>query len=241
MSAVYFHSPSCTVALRGPERAYAGHLTNRLAIGLLDLSGYRTRERLEPYISMPYGPVLDDADWARQMELWWGQSGQQGFSVGDVELHPRNITLNTAMVAGGDAVELLARVHATCEIHGYVEGEHRDWLAGIIERGRESRVLRASMGWEQVVTMLRNREDEPVVMSYSVCDAFPNALCHDDQEAFWELEESQQWELSMAWLRGGRKGQVDLHPEMWGRRGFGDPEWSVFDLEAAISEDRGQG
>ena len=30
------------------------------------------------------------------------------------------------------------------------------------------------MGWENVAALLRNRDDAPVVCSYSVTDSFPN-------------------------------------------------------------------
>lgn len=252
MSRVYFHSPSGDAELYGSERAYAGIRTGDMAFSFLGLNHFSTKAR-ETYLPLLPGSYLHTVKPERFLEsfrVWWGGSlTDEKFRVGDVTIDPWNLTLNTAIVAGSCAIELLARIHASCEIHGYVEGPHREWLADIISAGRMDKVLRANQGWEDVETLLRARDDEPVVMSYSVCDSFPDAwkVMGWGSEEDYEQEENRynkwealgsegQWDLGMKWLRKTGEGSVDLHPDMWGLRGFGDPAWSVFDLLEAINE-----
>lgn len=156
---------------------------------------------------------------------------------GGVRLNSRNVDLNTALVAGSDPIALAAKIHGWCESHAWVEGPDRAWLAGVIEHGIETALYRRGMGWEQpreydsgpgVIPLLRSRDDEPVVMSYSVCDGFPdesvgswmppwpdgvprdwNKLTVEQQEQrsarqqqWYELTAEQQWEISMDGLRG---------------------------------------
>lgn len=255
MSRVTFHSPSGEAELRGSERAYAAHATNQLALGFL--TSYRARERYGPLLPAgSYLHVTRDEYWDRTFRTWW-TVGDEVLTLPDVgELAPWTLTLNTALVAGSDPIELLARLHGTCEIHGYVEAEHRGWLADIIEGGQHDKVLRAGAGWDDVVTLLRSRDDEPVVMSYSVTESFPNAhqadwmppwpdgvpkrwdaLTENQQqeradreEAWYELSGDEQWERGLRGLRATGAGNVDLTPDIWGVRGFGNG-WSVFDLE----------
>jgi hypothetical protein len=89
-------------------------------------------------------------------------------------------TLNTSVAMGSDPMRLLAKLHGQCEIHAYVEGPNRAWLADIIEQGIEDKILRVWQkdfygGWPAVVELLRSRDDEPVVTSYSVTEQFPNS------------------------------------------------------------------
>jgi hypothetical protein len=46
-------------------------------------------------------------------------------------------------------VRFLARLHGQCEVHGWVAGKNRAWLADIIETGRETAILRDDMGWRE--------------------------------------------------------------------------------------------
>lgn len=185
-----------------------------------------------------------------------------------VQLHSRNVDLNTALVAGSDPVALAAKIHGWCESHAWVEGAGRAWLADIIDHGLDTGLYRRDMGWERprlcddgpgVVPLLRSRSDEPVVMSYSVCDDFPNAstgdwmppwpegvskdwdaLSAEQQqaregrgEAWYELSSERQWEISMAGLRDDLPW-ARLSPETLREVTFGHPV-TVYDL---ISADR---
>lgn len=156
-----------------------------------------------------------------------------------VELRSKDIDLNTALVAGSDQVALAAKIHGWCESHAWVEGPDRGWLADLIECGLDTGLYRRGMGWEGpggydtgpgVLPLLRARDDEPVVMSYSVTDQFPNAEVGDwmppwpdgvprkwdalteeqqdereqREESWCEIPGERQWEISLAGLRTER-------------------------------------
>jgi hypothetical protein len=178
MSRVTFHSVDGDAELRGSERAYAGGVTSDMTLSMLrDSFGGRERyERLVPADHYLRNGTIKDEHWMDSFKTWWNVGFDSAtFDFDGYRPSPWQIILNTALVMGSDAIELLARIHATCEVHGYVEGEHREWLADIIEVGREDRVLRANQGWEDVMALLRKTDASPVVMSYSVCEGFPNA------------------------------------------------------------------
>ncbi|RCG31933.1 hypothetical protein DQ384_05155 [Sphaerisporangium album] len=194
MSRVYFHTPTDEAELLGAERAHAGVLTHDLAAQhitpVLDPLGELTAHgRL---VGTPRAQLADRFNlYARtggtpNLLIWHGR-----------ELRASSLMLNTALELGDDGVKLMARLYGQCEIHAYVEGPHRAWLADIMERGLATGVLRRGMGWEGkpdhphgkgrgVIPLLRSRDDEPVVMSYSVCDGFPNPVA-------WDWEPPAEW------------------------------------------------
>lgn len=217
MSRVYFHAPSAEAELLGSERAWLGGLCNDLARGILDVQNNyeRIRELMPDRDGYRPFPERSDRDYYERFQQWrmsaelfvtssWGDGGLvwKGNTIDSFSL-----VLNTACRVGGDAVKLAARIHGQCEIHGWCEGKDRAWLAGIIDQGLASGVYRKSlapgrpdgskgepqpMGWENVTALLRSRDDEPVVLSYSVCDSFPNR-----DEAEWEPPDGD--DLRPAW------------------------------------------
>lgn len=130
---------------------------------------------------------------------------------------------------GDDTTIFNARINAQCEIHCYVEGPDREWLAKIIEAGRIDGGIREGAGWESVIQLLRERNDQPVVCSYAVTDQFPNmGVCveaetweiPDDGELDWDdwydLSPEDQWERGMFALRHLNKTRkLRLDPETW--------------------------
>jgi hypothetical protein len=152
-----------------------------------------------------------------------------------------SLVLNTVLVVGNDPLCLYARLHGQCEIHAYVEGPNRTWLANVIRDGLEYGVYRPEAGWESVVTLLRNREDEPVVTSYSICESFPNrdvadwvppgeANEDDDahEDAWYDLDADERWRLAMTALRVDTESLRELQPE--NLRGPFRHEKTMFDL-----------
>jgi hypothetical protein len=86
------------------------------------------------------------------------------------------LALNTALVVGSDPLRLSARVHGSCEIHGWVDGPNRSWLAHVVEEGLASGVLRRAHqtqyeNWPGVVALLRSTSRTAVVMCRT---AWPN-------------------------------------------------------------------
>lgn len=202
MSRVYFHSPSGTAELHGSERAYLGGLCNDMALGVLDVGSWHTDRVTDLVDPREYpAPALYDFE-GRQR---WRQRVETALRVSDREVlswrgHPLgafSLILNTAVVTGSDAVKLGARIHGQCELHAWVDGPNRAWLADVMQQGLDAGVFRSgfwyaatpdgpkdqwsSQGWEKVMELLRSRADEPVVMSYSVCESFPNSTA-----AGWE-------------------------------------------------------
>ena len=114
--------------------------------------------------------------------------------VGGHVVSSMNISLNTALAVGNDAVCVAAKIHGWCEIHPWIEETDRSWLADVIESALDAGIYReeicysgtngdasekrqVSQGWDEVIDLLRDTTRNPgeVVLSCSVCDSFPNA------------------------------------------------------------------
>jgi len=217
MSSVAFHSlDSGTVRVGGAERAWAGVLCTRMMEDILDLDCYPAINEapLSTLIRMlrPGHYVHDfirkgDAHQvARALQitmnveldghvLEWNRQPVEVFAL----------AINTALALGNDAVRFLARMHGACEIHAWIDGRNRWWIANIIEDGLASGVMRTARqtqyeNWPGVIAMLRNSSQSPVVMSYSVTNSFPNfelVSGHDFEKTPWnKMTEAEQ--LAMA-------------------------------------------
>lgn len=212
MSRVYFHTQHATAELRGSERAHLGSLVNDLTAGFLRSTYSQDVEQLLALVKP--GHWLHRVD--RKAPGWlrpWAESftmALTGSLSGEFlqwkgrDIDPFSVCLNTALRYGSDPVRLAARIHGQCEIHAWVDGKNRAWLADLMQQGLDEQVYRAGIwyvdracegspakqpdrkwsdqGWGEVMALLRSRDDGPVVMSYSVCDSFPNRLA-----ARWEL------------------------------------------------------
>lgn len=264
MSRVYFESPSGTAALSGAERAWLDHISRGAAESAWDLQGAFSMERAERLLSMSpevtngqYGAnYLHDSLRETQQANARGNYtlipqflstlrtrldvGGLKLVVHGVELHTRNLELNTTLIAGSDPVALAAKIHGWCESHCWVEGPDRAWMADVIEQGLATGIYRTGLGWESrfvdhdpgggVLALLRERDDEPVVLYDSSGDSFPDELVGDwmppwpegverdwnalteaqeeeraaRREQFAELPEDEQWDISMRGLRETR-------------------------------------
>lgn len=197
MSRVYFHSPSGEAELNGSERAHFGCLVRDAAVRVLDLSDAAHIRRLRELVARDhYLAPMEDAMFARSFETCMRVSSPV-LSFADQPIGMFTLVLNTALLDADDQMRLAARIEGQCEIHAYIEGPNRAWVADMIDRGLETGLYRKGMyvdnradgshgpwrsqGWENVLTLLRSRDDEPVVMSYSVCDSFPNPDAMEDQ------------------------------------------------------------
>lgn len=176
MSRIYFHSQHGEAEVRGSERAYLGTLANDLALAVLDPRLDR-RARLTPLL--PANAYLhamtnrNDQQWWEDFKTWFSVGFRGGLTIDGTEYDPFGIALNTLVAMGNEVLRFCARVHGYCEIHGWVEDDDREWLASVIDQGRRENVLRPDQGWEGVAEFLRTTSG-PVVMSYSVCESFPN-------------------------------------------------------------------
>lgn len=206
MSAVRFHFGEGEVLqVRGMERAAMDFHTQKIAVGAAGLvSGmgpaWDDREAMQKF-----GPYLSKDFWAEGAAekiargLTSSLRDMGIFSWRGERIGMWSLVLNTALAVGSDPIRLCAKIHATCEIHGFFEGKDRDWFAGLIEEGLEDGVFRKdfenlhggrwSMGWPELIEQLRKNDTEPVVMSFTVTDGFP------DPPEDWrpEVEDEERW------------------------------------------------
>ncbi len=257
MSRIYFHSPHGHREIYGTERAWMGGLTLNVATGILATSfctdlacvlppGAYPLSSLEPQFGS--GPRFQSS-----LALWMGGYGNH-WLVDGKPYDCFEMNLNTCLAVGSDPLKLCARLHGQCEIHAYVEGCDRSWLAAIIRRGVTSGVLRDGIGkhdrgqWTNLAEWLESDGDVPVVTSYSVCAQFPNQGVArdggwepkdeaDDGESEWyALSSEERWDICMTALRASGPR---LRPEGWEAYRFGhnkDAFWLWEQVRAATAK-----
>lgn len=246
MSAIYFHTQYEDAAVRGTERFLMGSSIFDVTWGFL--SRFANEEnKTQP---SPLRKLIKPGHYSLNMRgnNAFCESLRNAFSVcmGDLkfvvdgqEIDPWHIQLNTAIDIGGPELALYARLHGQCEIHAFVEGQNRDWLAGIIERGLDIGLYRKDSGWEKVIELLRSSAEHPVFTSYSVCEQFPNGgVCgwedDEDGEGWYELSGEEQWERCVKAMRE-KAGSLELSPTTLQEINFG-ANYNVFDLIEAANK-----
>ncbi len=224
MSRIYFHSEHDDAAeVRGSERYLGSGFGRDIALHALDLGepdSFSWNKALAALIQ----PKLPE-DLRHALTSLKVDGDKYEFVLPDGSRHGVWGTLmNTTLALGSPPVQLMVRLHAQCEIHAWVAGEDRAWLADVIEEGRASGVMRARSGWEEVVALLRSRSAGEVVTSYSVTEPFPNARhagrpCSSDadDEAWYALPTAERWKLGVAALRAST-GELQITPD-----NLGDP------------------
>lgn len=235
MSRIYFHfkgQDDCEIA--GSERAHAGCLVDRLAIGALGLDYSESslfqaiRPKIKTKVSYDWRIGLRTLGMDAWFELPDGQK---------IDRWP--VYLNTALSVGSRPARLLVFLHAQCEIHLWVAGKNRAWLVEIIKEGLESGVMRKglrgySMGWPKLIEALQESDQEPVVTSYSVCDRFPNSLLSnwdpegkedDDGDGWYDLPWETQWDSSFESIQ-----KMELTPEKFSDPRSFAPKLNGFDV-----------
>lgn len=262
MSRIYFHSKDCDDAeVHGSERAYMSCIINELALSVL--SSY-----IEPSFNTKKSPILDfikNPDklyFSRYEDKKFEESFKMSFQsgIGDItfvhkddEIKSFSLALNTAIAVGSDVVQLMARIHAQCEIHAYIKPENFHWMARIIDKGLKLNILRDNQGWEHVIKLLETSK-EPIVTSFSVCDKFPNSYlanwssicnegcdCGADQEEgedceyedWYELDFHKQWDLAWEELEQNTSC-LELTPDGW-EGYFFNKNVSAFDIIKLIN------
>lgn len=246
MSRIYFTSAEREVEVRGTERAHAGVMCTDLLEAVLRIHGTRRYGADSLIRLVPKGSYLWSVKPEARGPMLGVYLGTGGTFVIDGEEHDTfTVALNTLVSMGNDALIFQARLHGQCEIHGWVDGPNREWLAGVIEEGLECGVLRPGTdvhptGWAAVLELLRETDDGPVVTSYSVCEEFPDqevvieaGLWPDgrDRGEWYEMPADEQWTLAVEALR---KVSPEWSPDGWdGRFGSG---LSGFDVRRIADE-----
>jgi hypothetical protein len=239
MSAIYFHSLKSTAAVSGRERGLMGnYCSEALLFALGNLASFRSGEPSWIMKFIPKDCYLHELDYGNESNIKvWLNVGNGSLILPDGPMTMFQLQLNSACALGGNPFKLAARLHGQCEIHCYVEGQNRAWLAGMIDEALAKNIFRAGMGWDKVCELLRSADDSPVVCSYSVCESFPNEgvsewerpAGEENEDAWYDLSEAEQWELAMAGLRKN-DGGLELDPDEWDDFYFGRAPLSGFDV-----------
>jgi hypothetical protein len=246
MSRIYFHSQEGAVEVKGVERAWFGLLAGRFSLGILGLdywsdgaeSPHPIRAFLRPESYLNHSSY-QGTGFVRALETALQVGFDRSLVVHGEPLDCFLMHLNTLMAVGNDPLRLAARLHGQCEIHAWVAGANRDWLAGIVLEGLRRGVFRPRMGWEEVVAFLRLNAALPVVTSYSVCEQFPNqsvgmrggfvrptAVDEEtgeavpDYDAWYELPLGRQWAYALAGLSD--EPSLEMRPDDWVDYHFGE-------------------
>lgn len=86
-----------------------------------------------------------------------------------------NGAINTIIVMGSPPIQFLACFAGLGDPWFWVKGEHRAWLADVIEDGLRIGIFRygitggkpTSFGWDELIVLLRENAELPVVTTYS--------------------------------------------------------------------------
>ena len=242
MSRIIFETQSKSAEVSGSERFHFAHLTSRITSVLLDLEQNTDLilNALPADHYLKHSHNLSRSDLIRQMQTSL-EVDSLNMEVNGRKINSWHLVLNSASNIGGDALKLAVRIHAQCEIHGYVNGENRAWTAGIIEEGLGD-VFRTGMGWESVIELLRESSNEPVIMSYSITDNFRemgysdwlssrlkeldveleeedeegNSYAYLLEEEWYELDDKTRWDLALECLKSESAGRLlEINPEAW--------------------------
>jgi hypothetical protein len=238
MSRIYFHTEhNDTAEVSGAERAHASMTCGDLTILALQVdhlfefdnkpSWIRQFIRKDSYLS---DYAVGDKFFVQALKSALITGFTDVLIENDTVIESLAFNLNTALKIGNDVIKFMARLHGQCEIHGFVEGKNRNWLADIIQDGLDKKILRESIhgvsnGWNKVIELLRSDNSNPVVMSYSVCESFPNSSVttwkpkydeksgEDLHDEWYDLPRNEQWKMSMDAIR--QEPSLELTPDTW--------------------------
>lgn len=224
MSSINFHTFKGTTKVRGSERAYFGITCAEIAWVIIGphAAEYGRPSSLLRYTCPPNHFTTNSVggSFAEAFHIYF-RVGDGALLLGERKVSMFTLQLNTALYMGSNPVKLAARLHGQCEIHAYVEGKNRKWLAEIIRQGRNIGFYREDMGWEEVIALLEESDEGPVVTSYSVCESFPNAhvaqypdVDEDEDAAWYKLSREEQWERALIGLRDSGSG-LEMSPDNW--------------------------
>lgn len=246
MSRIYFHSPERTAEVFGSERAYLGGLTKDFAAGVMAGSAYH-RDEIEKRVKGFYGEgvygrkrVESDYEWEKQFVQWLSISCEGHLVIDGKPIPTFDAVLNTCVASKSPYLALAARIHGTCEIHGYVEAEDCGWFASLLRDALEDNIFRRNprnqwpeTSWEAVADLaaeVHEAGNGPLVMSYSVCESFPSGV--EDGEAD-QLSDEDRWNRGVQVLRSESRRYLRIGPDTLVTHGFQTGK-SLFDLKAEI-------
>ncbi len=253
MSSTTFATSTESVRVAGMERHhYSGLVKGAFFASLGPISDYPPSQPSRYRKFIPEGSRLHRSDnLERDLKMMWGLGEDKDFTgINGDDLF--TVQLNSAIRLGGDALRLAARLHGQCEIHCYVEGPDRAWLADIIDQACKDNIFRLDFGrrqydgYEALTRLLRSADDEPVVCSHSSSNSFPYSMVPDEDEEDDEgegegdsdedggdegISKAVLWQIGLAVLRSEENKLLRIDPANWATYRFGNGT-SGFDLQA---------
>jgi hypothetical protein len=222
MSYVAFHFAEGEVLhLRGMERGYLGHLADSTAVGAIGLTAGtfggvgRVLEQIYPFLDKDFHQGWPPSD--KSLQQRFADNLQNSFfdrplfSWKGKAIATWPLMLNTALAVGSSPIRMAAKIHATCEIHGRIEGPDRAWVADVIEEGLRSCLYRPGF--------------------FTTKNPMAELIIGSKQEGTLTEEDKEQVFVSMGWteiveqLRKSDQGAVVMSYSV--TDGFPDPpkEW----------------
>lgn len=228
MSAIYFKSRDDEAEVTGSERSYMDITTNKIGISLLediDVETIKSKIKKEGYYLSK-----EDANFKESFLLSMRVSNTDIiFEHEEMKLNGFTLMLNTALKSGGDAIKLMSRLHAQCEIHAYIKPENFKWLIKIIQKGLSDCIFRKDHGWEDVIRLLKETKT-PVVTSFSVCDVFPTERIIGDRKRWKKLSYEEKWDLSFDDLiENNEHMMLEIKEDNWNDYYFGN-NFSIYNF-----------
>lgn len=209
MSYIAFHSKHhLDVHVRGSERFYMQNVMTDMAAAILPHGVGRPHpfSRLIPDTDRDWRTLLAGNNADRWVSTYLSSHADTKLFFNG-ELHETTETvLNTILALDSDVLSLMCKIWGNCESHGWFPPENHNWFADVMRQGLDRHILRSDAGWEKVIKMFEADLSDPIVMSYSVTDGFPNAelagKSYEEEEEWWETtSEAEQWDVCMAALK----------------------------------------
>lgn len=189
MAVITFKTRTNEAHVRRAERAFLDHLVNGIFYGILEDEPDCLREIIVcESIDQKIQEWQDEIDCGQyrsaarikleireltrlQLSAGW-HLGFSAPSYTQETMDPWPYALNTALSMASDPLKLLIFIHAQCEMHLWVGGKNRKWMADLIEKGLKGGIYRQKMGWESVIELLRASVRGPLVTEFSGSDSF---------------------------------------------------------------------
>jgi hypothetical protein len=208
MSRIYFHTKNHPdVEVSGREAHLLHYLDKQIGIGLLytKLSGYSFEE-------IPFNTWIKIKGHEHELLKCHLNSEEVSDIILTLEVSMFNDSsyikykdnwlkswawfLSMNSIYGSDVMKLIGQMSAQMEIYAHVRRENFQWFTDLIKKGLEQQILREGMGWNDVIQICDLTDVDLMVMSYSVCEGFPNAgLVGLDPDVFYDLLPNEQWDL----------------------------------------------
>jgi hypothetical protein len=115
MSKIYFRTPTEEAKLSGAERHYMGITRDNYDV--------KRNHRSSEFVKFLNTSLRVGIDRESPLQHFDGEKF--------VDFPLFSAILNTTLAIGSDPLKLYARLHGQCEVHTFVEGKNRNWLADI--------------------------------------------------------------------------------------------------------------